>query len=128
MNLNDNLKIAYYLGDQLKAGLDSITNKELKTGMKQWLKLSQSFEEQIPMLKSFNKMIIKRMDGILSRVDYPISTGPLEGMNNLIKVTKRMAYGYRDNEYFFLKLYDLSRQKKKYKSFRNSLEKRIDKL
>lgn len=96
--------------------------------MKQWLKLSQSFEEQIPMLKSFNKMIIKRMDGILSRVDYPISTGPLEGMNNLIKVTKRMAYGYRDNEYFFLKLYDLSRQKIKYKSFRNSLEKRIDKL
>jgi len=28
----------------------------------------------------------------------------LEGMNNKIKVIKRMAYGYRDNGYFFLKI------------------------
>lgn len=28
----------------------------------------------------------------------------LEGMNNKIKVIKRMAYGYRDNDYFFLKI------------------------
>ncbi|NWF36089.1 transposase, partial [Mariprofundus sp. KV] len=31
-------------------------------------------------------------------------TSVLEGMNNRIKVIKRMAYGYRDNEYFFLKI------------------------
>jgi len=28
----------------------------------------------------------------------------LEGINNKIKVIKRMAYGYRDEEYFFLKI------------------------
>ncbi|MBF6727413.1 ISL3 family transposase, partial [Acinetobacter baumannii] len=28
----------------------------------------------------------------------------LEGMNNRIKVIKRMAYGYRDTDYFFLKI------------------------
>ncbi|MGB4342184.1 MAG: transposase, partial [Moraxellaceae bacterium] len=28
----------------------------------------------------------------------------LEGVNNRIKVIKRMAYGYRDNSYFFLKI------------------------
>ncbi|MDP8638794.1 transposase, partial [Serratia marcescens] len=28
----------------------------------------------------------------------------LEGMNNKIKVMKWMAYGYRDNAYFFLKI------------------------
>jgi len=28
----------------------------------------------------------------------------LEGMNNTIKVIKRMAYGFRDAEYFFLKI------------------------
>jgi transposase len=32
---------------------------------------------------------------------HPISTGKLEGMNNKIKVTKRIAYGYRDEDYFF---------------------------
>ncbi len=30
-------------------------------------------------------------------------TGQLEGINNRIKVMKRMAYGYRDGAYFFLK-------------------------
>ena len=30
-----------------------------------------------------------------------ISIGKLEGMNNKIKVTKRIAYGYRDEDYFF---------------------------
>ncbi len=28
----------------------------------------------------------------------------LEGINNKIKVIKRMAYGYRDDDYFFLKI------------------------
>jgi transposase len=27
----------------------------------------------------------------------------LEGMNDRIKVIQRMAYGYRDTEYFFLR-------------------------
>ena len=31
-------------------------------------------------------------------------TVQLEGMNNRIKVIKRMACGYRDSEYFFLKI------------------------
>ncbi|MBD0167690.1 MULTISPECIES: transposase, partial [Gammaproteobacteria] len=31
-------------------------------------------------------------------------TSVLEGMNNRIKVIKRMAYGYRDTAYFFLKI------------------------
>ena len=33
-------------------------------------------------------------------------TSVLEGVNNRIKVIKRMAYGYRDTEYFFLKIKD----------------------
>ncbi|MGF6439452.1 transposase [Paraburkholderia youngii] len=28
----------------------------------------------------------------------------VEGINNTIKVIKRRAYGYRDEEYFFLKI------------------------
>ena len=30
-------------------------------------------------------------------------TGQLEGINNRIKVIKRMGYGYRDSEFFFMK-------------------------
>ncbi len=30
----------------------------------------------------------------------------IEGIKNKIKVLKRMAYGYRDDDYFFLKIMD----------------------
>ena len=36
--------------------------------------------------------------------DCPITTGPLEGINNKIKVLKRTAYGYRDMEFFKLRI------------------------
>jgi transposase len=38
----------------------------------------------------------------LAYYDFPISTGPLEGVNNKIKTIKRQAYGYRDQELFKL--------------------------
>jgi transposase len=42
--------------------------------------------------------------GILAWYDYPISTGRLEGTNNKIKTMKRQAYGFRDPEFFPLKI------------------------
>ena len=36
-----------------------------------------------------------------------ISTEPLEGLNNKIKVLERMAQGYLDQEYFKLRLFHL---------------------
>ncbi|HEY0286501.1 MAG TPA: transposase [Pseudomonas sp.] len=39
----------------------------------------------------------------MSRARWPMHTGQLEGINNRIKVIKRMAYGYRDSEFFFMK-------------------------
>ena len=44
----------------------------------------------------------KRIDGLISHASFPISTGKLEGFNNKIKVAKRIGYGYRDDNYFFL--------------------------
>ena len=38
--------------------------------------------------------------GILASANYPMHTSVLEGVNNKIKVIKRMAYGFRDSEYF----------------------------
>jgi transposase len=43
-------------------------------------------------------------EGIISSATYRLNTSVLEGMNNRIKVIKRMAYGYRDSDYFFLKI------------------------
>ncbi|MEB2661365.1 transposase, partial [Bordetella parapertussis] len=44
------------------------------------------------------------LHGILARCRHPLNTSIVEGINNTIKVIKRHAYGYRDQEYFFLKI------------------------
>ncbi|BBI65679.1 hypothetical protein HSBAA_PA_2820 (plasmid) [Vreelandella sulfidaeris] len=46
----------------------------------------------------------KHLEGIVASALYRLNTSALEGMNNHIKVIKRMAYGYRDTAYFFLKI------------------------
>ena len=45
--------------------------------------------------------------GLLAYYDVPISTGPLEGTNNKIKTLQRQAYGYRDQEFFRLRIFAL---------------------
>ncbi len=46
-------------------------------------------------------------DGVLAYYDVPISTGPLEGTNTKIKLLQRQAYGYRDQEFFRLRIFAL---------------------
>ncbi len=45
--------------------------------------------------------------GLLVYFRHRISTGPVEGLNNKIKVLKRKAYGLRDMAFFKLHLYSL---------------------
>lgn len=45
-----------------------------------------------------------RSEGIVKAWIHKISTGPLEGVNNRAKLLKRIAYGYRNIEFFKLKL------------------------
>lgn len=53
---------------------------------------------------SFALMLMRRYDGIVKAGHFGYSTSRLEGVNNRIKVLKRTAFGYRDMEYFFLKI------------------------
>ncbi len=43
--------------------------------------------------------------GLLNYFDHRITTGKFEGFNNKIKVIKRQAYGYRNTDYFKLRIY-----------------------
>ncbi|MFQ5731167.1 MAG: transposase [Planctomycetaceae bacterium] len=45
--------------------------------------------------------------GLLAWYADPISTGPLEGVDNTIKLLQRLAYGYRDLELFKLRILSL---------------------
>ena len=63
------------------------------------------------MLSLFANTLEKHRDGILAYYDYPISTGPLEGTNNKIKTMQRQAYGFRDMQFFKLKIFALHETK-----------------
>jgi transposase len=65
----------------------------------------------IPMLKKMARTIAVHHQGILAYYDHPISTGPLEGTNNKIKTMKRQAYGFRDDQFFKLKIMALHNTK-----------------
>ena len=65
----------------------------------------------IPMLTKMAHTIATHFYGNLTYYDYPISTGPLEGTNNKIKTMKRQAYGFRDDQFFKLKIMALHESK-----------------
>ena len=62
----------------------------------------------VPELKSMARTICSHLPGILAywRCDQLTSAG-MEGFNNKIRWLIRQAYGYRDDEYFVLKIFDL---------------------
>ena len=64
-------------------------------------------------LRRFGKLLKDHIDGIITYATYHISTGKVEGINNRVKTLRRVGYGYPDDEYFFLKLIDMSRSKRK---------------
>lgn len=57
----------------------------------------------------FENLIDKHFEGIIAHATYKITSGKVEGINNKIKTLRRQGYGYPDDEYFFLKLFDASR-------------------
>ncbi len=60
-------------------------------------------------LEWFGRLPMNHHNGIAGYAAYKISTGKMEGINNKIKTLRRQGYGCPDDEYFFLKLIDMSR-------------------
>lgn len=58
----------------------------------------------------FGKLLDSHFEGIIAHATYKISSGKIEGINQKIKTLRRHGYGYPDDEYFFLKLFDMSRR------------------
>ena len=108
LNKNVSFAAAYILSEQLKLAFRETEKKNLKDGMNMWLKLAH--QSNVPEILSYAQTIESHMAGIVNHADHPISSGKLEGTNNLIKTIRRKAYGFRDTEYFFLKIMEASRK------------------
>jgi transposase len=68
----------------------------------QWYRMA--IDSRIKPLIRFARNLSVHVEGLIAYTRYRLTTGILEGMNNRIKVIKRVAYGFRDDEYFFLRI------------------------
>jgi transposase len=102
LRLNEPLAIAYYLKEDLRQIWLQGSKARARLFLKDWLARARA--SGIRMLQQFADTLEEHQQGILNYYDYPISTGPLEGTNTKIQLMKRQAYGYRDHEFFKLKI------------------------
>ena len=99
---NRRLFTVYVLKDDLKELWRYRHTGYAQRFFKQWY--NRAIRSRIEPLKRFAVRLKGFLPGILSHCRYPLHTSVLEGINNKIKVIKRMAYGFRDDAYFFLKI------------------------
>ncbi|MEZ9580603.1 transposase, partial [Vibrio sp. 10N.261.55.C5] len=96
------LMTTYILGAQLKELWYCESEAHAKGLWEAWW--AQVQESGIKPLKEFARKLSPYLHGIIASASYPLNTCTLEGINNKIKLIKRMGYGYRDTDYFFLKI------------------------
>ncbi len=102
LDANQALMTAYVLKDDLKELWRYRREGWARRAWNDWLERAKS--SNLAPLVRFAQNLAARLDGILSHCRWPLHTSLLEGINNRIKVIKRMAYGFRDDAYFFLKI------------------------
>lgn len=99
---NRRLATVYVLKDDLKALWDYRLPSYAMQFWREWY--ARAIRSRLKPLKRFARQLAAKIDGVLAHCWYPLHTSLLEGINNKIKVIKRMAYGFRDDAYFFLKI------------------------
>ena len=102
LQANRKLATVYVLKDDLKHLWNYVYEGAARRFWEQWY--SRAMHSRIEPLKKFARRLKEYLPGILAHCRWPLHTSLLEGINNKIKVIKRMAYGFRDDDYFFLKI------------------------
>jgi transposase len=102
LQANKALMTVYVLKDDLKQLWTYRSEGWARRLWKSWYR--RAMQSRIKPLRRFAKRLAGYLPGILAHCRWPLHTSLLEGINNKIKVIKRMAYGFRDEAYFFLKI------------------------
>lgn len=108
MQSNEKLYKAYLLKEQVLSIFDDKTSTfdQIKERFETWFSniLSNELEEFYAVVD----MIRHYFYGILNYFRYGMTNAIAEGFNTKINIIKRRAYGFRDLEYFMLKIYQSS--------------------
>jgi transposase len=100
--LNQPLAVAYSLKQELRQFGEQSSKERATRFLDGWIKRAAA--SGIKILKGLAKTLAAHRSGLLNSSDVKITSGPMEGTNNQIKTMKRQAYGFRDKEFFQLKI------------------------
>jgi transposase len=107
--LNQSLAAAYYLKEDLRQFWEQPGKHFATVFLDGWIKRAAT--SGIKVLQQMAQTLAAHRSGLLNYYDAMITSGPMEGTNNKIKTMKRQAYGFRDLEFFKLKILALHESK-----------------
>ena len=99
LDSHSDLALCYAMKEEMCSLLELRYLDEARRRWTQWFEEAKA--SGIPALVRFAELKEKCIEGLVAHARHNISTGKLEGFNNKIKVSKRIGYGYRDEDYFF---------------------------
>jgi transposase len=105
LDINQPLAVAHSMKEQFRSFWGYKSKKEAGHFLACWI--IEAIESGVKLLAKAARTLLHRFEGLLSYFEHKIDNGKAEGINNKIKVLKRNAYGFHDQEYFKLKLYHL---------------------
>ena len=105
LSLNAPLATAYYLKEDLRQFWEQATKPQAERWLTAWCRRAE--QTGIKVLQQMTRTLQKHRTSLLAWYDDPISTGPLEGVNNKLKLLQRQAFGYRDLQLFKLRILSL---------------------
>lgn len=102
LKVNANLATSYYLKEELRRVWNQNGKEQAEVILFNWIKEARG--SGIRHMTRLADTIEQHKDGLLAYYDYKISSGKVEGINNKIKTIKRQAFGFRDSDYFKLRI------------------------
>jgi transposase len=105
LELNKPLAQAWYLKEELGLLWEQPSYAAMEKFLRQWC--DRALSTGVRHLAQMAKTLLTHWTGVLNWWDHRINNGKMEGTNNKIKTLTRQAYGYRDEDFFILKLLGL---------------------
>jgi len=106
LELNNDLSTVYLLKEQFDEFWVRGNAGSAAKFLDAWIR--EATESGISPLVKVAKMLQRHRRGLLAYHVHRMTNGPLEGLNTKINVLRRSRYGFRDLEYFGLKIRQLS--------------------
>ena len=102
-SLNERVYQSLLLKEQFLSVYTAADRKTARRNLNDWI--ITAIESKIPAFVELGYKFVRKRHYVFNYFIYKITTSISEGINNKIKRLSRMAYGYKDVQYFLLKIH-----------------------